>query len=657
MSVFQRLRFPVFVAMVAMVAVFVALRPPPAHGAPMITAPCLPNIGGSHGMLPNPPRIDVKQNQTITMSVLQGPTGPKATPRYCYVLDGSPAQYVEAPTIAVRQGATFTLNLIDKIPLPKSSGSMTMAPEPQMTAPDGCSLMPYDGPMPAPNATGYLGHKRVYVPMPMTVDPPNDTNFHTHGWHVSPDVDNVFVSLARSGGHCSYTFIVPLTQPAGTYWYHAHMHGIAGPQVGGGLAGALIVLPAAPPASPSLPDRVILLKNSTYAIDSAPANRVLEARLAIAQLHPSMKLAAPARPHAIDPFNPPAWPSGWPIASGASRCIPSPQAFMSHWVINGYPVGDPEVRVAPPVAMLAPGTRELYRIVDAMSDSYANIELFDASGKRENLDVVGRDGVPIGKNASDENIVAPFTNVLLPPAGRVDIVVTGASGPQTLVAGNVCTGYLGERIPVRNLLVIKPTLSANAALPHALAPLRMATAQTSAASALHALPESAITKRRAITFTQYTDKTDPSKDMAWYVTDTSDNPAGFIEHPFWLSPDPKNPNKYLPEIDVPQNSIEEWTLVNASGEIHAFHIHQLTFVTMSNPEFEGPHVPVFQDTVALPPATIDAKLPPNPPFPWLTPSKTIIRIDFRHVNKGTFVFHCHMLFHEDRGMMAIVRVY
>jgi FtsP/CotA-like multicopper oxidase with cupredoxin domain len=33
-----------------------------------------------------------------------------------------------------------------------------------------------------------------------------------------------------------------------------------------------------------------------------------------------------------------------------------------------------------------------------------------------------------------------------------------------------------------------------------------------------------------------------------------------------------------------------------------------------------------------------------------------VLLDFRHVPRGTFVFHCHMLFHEDNGMMAIIRV-
>ena len=40
----------------------------------------------------------------------------------------------------------------------------------------------------------------------------------------------------------------------------------------------------------------------------------------------------------------------------------------------------------------------------------------------------------------------------------------------------------------------------------------------------------------------------------------------------------------------------------------------------------------------------------------VAPTKTEIEIDFRKVPRGTFVFHCHMLFHEDHGMMAIITV-
>jgi hypothetical protein len=42
---------------------------------------------------------------------------------------------------------------------------------------------------------------------------------------------------------------------------------------------------------------------------------------------------------------------------------------------------------------------------------------------------------------------------------------------------------------------------------------------------------------------------------------------------------------------------------------------------------------------------------PNHPFPNVK-----LRIDFRGPDIGDFVFHCHILGHEDLGMMNIIRV-
>jgi hypothetical protein len=43
----------------------------------------------------------------------------------------------------------------------------------------------------------------------------------------------------------------------------------------------------------------------------------------------------------------------------------------------------------------------------------------------------------------------------------------------------------------------------------------------------------------------------------------------------------------------------------------------------------------------------------NPKHPY--PSVTV-RLDFRGQDIGDFVYHCHILEHEDGGMMAIIRV-
>jgi FtsP/CotA-like multicopper oxidase with cupredoxin domain len=622
------------------------LNHPHDAAAAQITAPCVPNVGSYRGMLPQPPVVDPASfpNHAITLNVVQGPASEGGTARYCYTLAGSTSPFIDAPTIRVHQGETFTLHLVDRIPKSSSDAHMPM---PSATAPDGCSLLPFEGTLPPASQAGYLGQKRVYATMPPMIS--NDTNIHTHGWDVSPDVDNVFKSLALSGGSCTYRFAVPITQTAGTYWYHAHLHGLANSQVGGGLAGALIVLPSAAPSMPPLPERVLLVKVSTYPPVSQ-TNRMILARKALAEMR-TMHVSAPAVPKTYDPFNPPEWPTGWPIPEKDRNYCPTSGSLLGHWVVNGYPVQDPtQPSLVPAKLPLAPGRRELLRIIDATSNDFMNVRLRDASGKYEQLDVVGRDGHPVAPSGDPEGLAATFSNVILPPGGRADIVVTGASTPQTLVSDQLCTGNIGPPTPARNVITIQPALAANAA--HAVRPLRVARAGETAGDKFYRAMRPLVVRRRVLTFTQYIDK--DGKNFAWYVTDTT-KPGAFTEQPFWLSPPKPGDHEYLPEIRVPQNSVEQWVLVNASPEIHAFHIHQLTFVTDSNP-FEGPHLHVFQDTVALPAAKIDPSRGGGD-TPYLIPSKTVITIDFRHVNKGTFVYHCHMLFHEDHGMMGIIQVY
>lgn len=106
-----------------------------------------------------------------------------------------------------------------------------------------------------------------------------------------------------------------------------------------------------------------------------------------------------------------------------------------------------------------------------------------------------------------------------------------------------------------------------------------------------------------------------------------------------------------PDIVVKQGAIEVWYLINATQETHAFHIHQMAFV--QERDYTG--IPVTVDGMFVPPG----KLLPNshdPNYPLIKPSITKVILDFRHVPRGTFVFHCHMLGHEDLGMMGVIRV-
>ncbi len=100
-----------------------------------------------------------------------------------------------------------------------------------------------------------------------------------------------------------------------------------------------------------------------------------------------------------------------------------------------------------------------------------------------------------------------------------------------------------------------------------------------------------------------------------------------------------DPNRV--DITMKLNSIEQWTIQNTCNKIvdewHNFHIHQNPFQVVSINGKPLNYID-YQDTLNIPPcATV--KILINP-------------IDFT----GKFVFHCHLTFHEDNGMMGVVQV-
>jgi FtsP/CotA-like multicopper oxidase with cupredoxin domain len=112
------------------------------------------------------------------------------------------------------------------------------------------------------------------------------------------------------------------------------------------------------------------------------------------------------------------------------------------------------------------------------------------------------------------------------------------------------------------------------------------------------------------------------------------------------TPAPYDPGKKEPDITVQQGDVEDWVIENRSHESHAFHIHQIHFMLT---KWEGVQVnePFLRDTIDVP--YWDGK---SAKYPSVT-----LRMDFRNADAaGTFVYHCHLLEHEDGGMMGTIRV-
>ena len=91
----------------------------------------------------------------------------------------------------------------------------------------------------------------------------NGTNLHSHGLWVNPsgNSDNVLISI-RPSVSFQYEYNVPADHPAGTFWYHPHLHGSTALQVSSGMSGAIIIRGERPPTPTKTGDIDTLLKQS-----------------------------------------------------------------------------------------------------------------------------------------------------------------------------------------------------------------------------------------------------------------------------------------------------------------------------------------------------------------------------------------------------------
>jgi len=108
---------------------------------------------------------------------------------------------------------------------------------------------------------------------------------------------------------------------------------------------------------------------------------------------------------------------------------------------------------------------------------------------------------------------------------------------------------------------------------------------------------------------------------------------------------------------------EKWELVQLSTENHNFHIHQTRF-QIARPSGRPPAARIFQDNVpmgvAVPsiPEVMEKQNGVCTVDQWRNGqcSSTPIVIDIPFSQLGAFVYHCHILGHENAGMMAKIRV-
>lgn len=124
--------------------------------------------------------------------------------------------------------------------------------------------------------------------------------------------------------------------------------------------------------------------------------------------------------------------------------------------------------------------------------------------------------------------------------------------------------------------------------------------------------------------------------------------------------DPMRPTVCLPLAPGNMPVKEVWELVNLANEDHNVHIHQVHFRVISAAELDGTRVPsrvqgdgILMDNVPLEDTDGTCLSVSDWRRGLCTAHPAVVEIPFAIA--GDFVYHCHILEHEDGGMMARIR--
>ena len=432
------------------------------------------------------------------------------------------------------------------------------------------------------------------------------TNIHFHGLTV-PAVchqdDVLKTSIGPRDLPFEYRFRIPAGEPPGLYWYHPHIHGFTKAQVLGGASGALIVegIERANKEVAGLPERVITIRDQDLLNPNAPPSK-----------------SEPVLPKMLIDHDGDAANNG----TGFGR----PAKDLS---INFVPVPYPDY--PPATIKMKPGERQLWRVLNASAITYLNLAvLFNRVPQQ--LGLVALDGVPLNENGTMGDFVDWQTHLGVPPGARVEFIMKGPPLGTTglLVTRTVDTGPGGENDPNRAIA----TISASEDAPE---PRSILTASPTPLPPppLPWLGNVTPARTRRLYFSEnLLDPNNANSAFAFYLTVDGQTPAPF------------DPQSGIPNIVAKQGTVEDWIIENRSNELHAFHIHQLHFMLL---DYLGKPVnePFLRDTVNVPYNTGKELVYPS----------VRLRMDFRDANTvGTFVYHCHLLEHEDGGMMGLIRV-
>ncbi|MDX2142410.1 MAG: multicopper oxidase domain-containing protein [Rhodospirillaceae bacterium] len=514
----------------------------------------------------------------------------------------------------------------------------------------------------------------------------NVTNLHMHGFWVSPtgNSDNVLLSIPP-GASFEYEYAIPADHPSGTYFYHTHHHGSTALQVSSGMAGAAIIrgdrLPArradgtlkhgdidtllkSPDGTP-FPERVMLLQQIPYACRDAKGK---------------IKAAKDER---------------WFCDKGDVGAVEGYDLFgQSTWDRSGRFTGI-NGRIVPKFTGAKAGAIERWRVIHAgVRDSVTlefrklaagvNIERYRAASAAERSAFVDKDctgpkipAVSIALDGLTRKQATPQEHSSLQPGYRQDLLLAFPEPGIYCIIDDETAAVekAGAKINDRELLGTI-AVDTGTGIGDSVSVPDFVKQSLIAAAGAHMPAEVRETVVRdlgdGMKLTAFTDHADIlDKELTgtqtvglWYFnTKIGENQADFqheigelgrsIDGKLVL----KNPAPYDPKrIDrtLTLGGADEWTLSSFWGG-HPFHIHINPFQIVSIVDPEGRDVSGPDATGQFTGQFTGLR------GEWkdtlFIEEGYVVTVRSRYERYiGDFVLHCHVLDHEDKGMMQNVRI-
>lgn len=317
------------------------------------------------------------------------------------------------------------------------------------------------------------------------------------------------------------------------------------------------------------------------------------------------------------------------VAGLTERVFVIRQQYLVPWIPGPYQLSlNLQVAAFPnspsPIIQMKPGEKQFWRVANATIQDFLELQ-FVVNSTPQNVELIALDGYPLTKPRAENTI-------LIPPAGRAEFIVEApASGSQAqFLTQSYSTGPTGN--PDLEQILGQIQLTDSPAKDNPPSKMPPAPASTTPPPIKFSnLSTATVTANRKLYFSEEFGGT--NGPIQFYITVDGQKQRVF------------EPNE-KPAITTKVGAVEDWTIENRALETHAFHMHQIHFQVL---EVDGKPVADqdMRDTIEIP-------FWEGPGTPY---HSVKVRMDFRDPTiAGTFVFHCHILLHEDLGMMHKILV-